>query len=132
MELAWMLKMDGQVDKSIDILTALVSDQPKDDVCRLSLIGYLHLAGRHDEAQQHDSMVESSDDSTYLMNKAWIGACKDDLDECLRFIEASAATDDPDGLLGFYNMDVEFDRFRENERFKKALRDVSQSRRRAQ
>ena len=121
MMLAWMKKHDGQLTEAIEILTDMLPDDESPFIVTLSLTGYLYLAGKTEQADSLLDMVPTSSDPTMIMNHAWVAACRNDLDDCVAKIELAMRAGPPAMMRTFFEMDVEFDRFRDEPSFKAAL-----------
>lgn len=85
------------------------------------MIGYLHVAEHHEEAERLLAAFQPAEDPTVIANLAWIAACKNDLDACVRMLDRAKEICDREWLSEFCRMDVEFDRFRDDERFHRAV-----------
>jgi tetratricopeptide (TPR) repeat protein len=119
--LAWMKKHDGQLDEAIELLESLVPQDQDPYYVSLSLVGYLHLAGKTTEADALLTQVPHSQHPYAIANRAWIAACRNDFDQCLLEMQKAMKATDPRLMRVFFEMDVEFDRFRELPAFREAL-----------
>lgn len=108
------------MDEAIEQLEALLEGSEVTDLTdlRQALAGHLHLAGRSREAKAVHQLIGTEDRERLIDNEAWIAACRGDRQGCLEIIERSLQSGPVQTRRAFYEMDVEFDRFRDDPRFR--------------
>lgn len=119
--LAWMKKHNGQIEDAIAILTDLLKDGSDTSLVKQCLIGYLFLADQHEQALAIQMTLTPSNDPDFVMNQAWVHACADNVEECLQAMRNAMRAGDVRCMRTFFEMDVEFDRFRKLPEFRDAL-----------
>jgi tetratricopeptide (TPR) repeat protein len=122
--LAVMKKHNSLLDEAIADLRGIVDcDDPQwRQHATQSLAGYLFLAGETETARAVHATIARPQGGTalgnFLVNEAWICACRNDLEACASAIQQAWHELDHAFLRSYLALEVEFDRFREEPRFR--------------